>query len=192
MNNRRLDFPASTIINWTNSTGSTVLAGTLLDLGANGYGIATADILNTATGAVYTSGRFELPKATGVTFAQGVSVGWDTANTRVQAATNGRPVGTLAEAALTNDTVAVVNLNGPPRSVAIGVVGNASGAGLTLNTGFGQTPTGCIIVQVTDAAGVARVVNSITWLTGGSLGQVTIVTAAGAGTDKVNLLAVRE
>lgn len=191
MRTRRMDYPASTVLTMANGTGATLVSGSVVDLGAIGFGITSGDILNGASGAIFTEGRFEVPKQVGVAFAQGESVGWDKANTRIQALANGRGFGTIAETAAAGDDFAIVNLNQGPQVYESFVVANASGGGVTIDTGFGITPTGPIFVQITDVNGAARVINTITWQGGGNAGKVVIVTAAGAGTDKVYFRASR-
>lgn len=66
-------------ITYTNATGSTILSGAVVVVGAL-LCIATADIANGATGVLATEGVFEVPKATHATtkaFTQGENVTFD-------------------------------------------------------------------------------------------------------------------
>lgn len=62
---------------WANTTGSTVLGGTLVKAG-NVLGVLVADTANNATGTLEIEGVFSgLPKVSGAVFVQGEKLIWD-------------------------------------------------------------------------------------------------------------------
>ena len=67
------------VITWTNSTGSNVSSGAVVQVGFSSLGIALVDIANSATGSVAVEGVFKLAKTTGA-IAQGGKVWWDATN----------------------------------------------------------------------------------------------------------------
>lgn len=67
------------VITWTNSTGSNVASGAVVQVGQLSMGIALVAIANGASGSVALEGVFSLTKTTGA-IAQGGKVWWDAAN----------------------------------------------------------------------------------------------------------------
>jgi predicted RecA/RadA family phage recombinase len=66
------------VLNYTNSTGDTILSGALLIIGAL-IGIAVANIAPTEVGAVNLKGVYEVPKAAGA-ITIGAKLYWDATN----------------------------------------------------------------------------------------------------------------
>jgi predicted RecA/RadA family phage recombinase len=186
-----LSFPDSLVIDFTNSTGSTIAAWSLTRFGTM-FGINNADILNGKVGAMHLGGQFKVTKAAGggVTFALGQAVYWDTANKTAVATPNGNYLGLASAAAVNADTVVAVNINVPQPVFEYQVAGSAAGGGLVIDTGFGATPS-IYVIQSRDTGGVLRTVSSWTWGSGGNLGKVTIVTSAGASSDTHYIRAIK-
>ena len=63
-------------LTWTNGSGATVTAGSVVVIGQQ-IGIAATDIADGAAGTVYMEGVFTVPKVTTAVIAQGESVIWD-------------------------------------------------------------------------------------------------------------------
>lgn len=183
MRNQVVPYPQSRILNWTNNTAAPVLADRPVFLGALGFGMPVTTIPVGALGAVHLAGRFTFAKATGggTALAVGEQVGWDFANNRLRKGAFG--LGVVTRAAADADVSAEVELTNLGE-LGVRAVGNASGAGATVDFGTGITPPNGYTVTVIAADGTQRVVSSVTALTGPA-GRVTIVTAAGAGTDVV-------
>lgn len=98
------------VIPWTNSTGSAVSAGAVVVIGLF-VGVALTDIANGATGSVAIEEVFELPKATGVAFAIGAAVYYDTGDTNCNATAEDNYYAGLAfEAAASAATTVKVKL----------------------------------------------------------------------------------
>ncbi|MBY0262557.1 MAG: DUF2190 family protein, partial [Phycisphaerales bacterium] len=57
-------FPESELVDFTNTSGSTITSGTPVLFGGR-YGIAQTDVPNNGTGTLALAGRFEVTKATG-------------------------------------------------------------------------------------------------------------------------------
>lgn len=191
-------FPECTVIDWTNATGADVAAGELIDMGVQGVGHADTKIVNGDLGAVSLRGCVYVTKqgGAGVTFAQGAPVYYDKQNKRASAAPTawGKCIGVAAYAAADADTEVKVNLNEVPvggRVFVRSVVGDGSGAGLTVDTNWGVDVTGCVFVISRQANGTLRTITSITRLTAGNTGKITIVTTAGAGTDIHDILVIQ-
>jgi len=62
--------------NWTNGTGSAVVAGQVVVVGQQ-LAVATVDIASTATGEVKFTGVFTVPKVSAAVIAHGEMVIWD-------------------------------------------------------------------------------------------------------------------
>ena len=67
---------------WTNSTGSAVVAGQVVDTGDRA-GVAKVNIANTATGEVIAAGVVRLAKPNNQAFADGARLFWDAGNSRL-------------------------------------------------------------------------------------------------------------
>lgn len=63
-------------LEWTNGTGSAVSSGDVVVAGAQ-VGVAAVDIADSATGTVYMTGIFTVPKVSAAVIAQGEMVAWD-------------------------------------------------------------------------------------------------------------------
>ena len=119
------------VITWTNSTGSNVASGAVVQIGHLSLGIALVDIANGASGAVATEGVFSLTKTTGA-IAQGGKVWWDASNNYcVNAPTlTAFFVGYAALAAGSSDTTVSVSLEEfhaeGPRVVTLAATGTQS------------------------------------------------------------------
>ena len=73
------------VLQWTNSGGATVAAGTVVAIG-NVLGVTQVAIAAGATGSVSINGVFTAPKVSGAVIAQGDSLVWDvSANTNAGA-----------------------------------------------------------------------------------------------------------
>jgi len=191
MKNLRKAFPQSTRVKFTNSTGSTITSGSVVDLGWT-YGVTVNDVLDGNEGLVETRGKFQLPKVAATAFTAGQAVGWD--GSEVVVAGGGRPIGVVVEDAASSDATIMVALNESAEFFAGKVVGDASG-GLEVDLGFGKIPAGVVIVQSSAVSGEARTLRPLTsWtaLTGGDAGKISIVTSAGAATDEHHIYATRE
>lgn len=57
--------------NYTNSSGSTITSGTIVDMGGSFYGVAVTDIEDGKLGALLTCGEFSLPVPDGTTLSAG-------------------------------------------------------------------------------------------------------------------------
>jgi predicted RecA/RadA family phage recombinase len=180
-------------LDWTNTTGSSIPLGGIVRAGG-GWGRATTVIANNAGGVLETAGVIEVTKVNTDVYAVGDTVYWDTTNNRAAPGTtigvgtiSPVPLGVVRQAAGNGTTRLRVELNAPPEVMRFRAVGNASGGGYTINTGLGRTPTGPITINIRSSAGAWRVVNSAVWGSGGTAGQLTIVTAAGAADDDINI-----
>lgn len=93
------------VLNYKNTTGSTVLSGALVICGAL-VGVAVTDILNGEVGAVNLEGVYTLPKATGVAIAQGAKVYWVTADSNLTTTVSSNTyIGYADVAGLTADAI---------------------------------------------------------------------------------------
>lgn len=123
------------VITWTNSTGSAVASGDVVQVGYQQLGVALVDIAASAAGAVALDGVFALTKTTGA-ITQGAKVWWDAVNKYcVNAPTlTSWFVGYAALAAGSSDTTVSVSLEEfcceGPRTVTLAATGTqAVGAG---------------------------------------------------------------
>lgn len=182
MKGRLQDPVGAKEIEYSNTTGVTVTGGSVLDLGSLGFGIVVNDTLNGLVGMAYVAGRFQIGKTAGEAYAQGQTLYWDSVNKVVTSVQGSKAFGAAHKAALAGDTTAEVNLNERPEEVIMRVVGDASGGGLTIDTGFGVAPAHYMIQSWT-AAFAPRTYTSVTPSGGGNAGKLVVVTTAGAGTD---------
>ena len=123
------------VIDWTNSTGSAVASGDVVQVGYKQLGVALVDIAASASGSVSVEGVHELAKTTGA-ITQGAKVWWDASNEYcVNAPTiTSWFVGYAQEAAGSSDTSVLVKLEEfcceGPRTVTLAATGTqAVGAG---------------------------------------------------------------
>lgn len=97
------------VLNYTPS-GSNIISGALVIMG-NIAGVAVTDIADGNTGAVYISGVFLLPKASGA-ITQGAKLYWDSTNSNVTTTASGNAIiGVAATAHVSSDTTVNVLLN---------------------------------------------------------------------------------
>jgi predicted RecA/RadA family phage recombinase len=103
-------------ISVTNSSGSAFAADSVQRVGGRWVYIPHP-IANGATGVGYTEGTFLVPKSTGggTALAQGVDVGWDSANKVVTTDTSGGVFGTVWRAAVNGDAEVQVRVGGHAR-----------------------------------------------------------------------------
>lgn len=177
-------------INFTNGTGSTIAAGSVVDLGSLGWGVVYSDIADGDTGVAWNRGWFELTKVTGASsgFAQGETVFWDASNSRCDKTAVSKPLGTAVETVADGATAVVVNLNAGPEVFAKRVTGSGASPGIEIDTGFGEVPNGPIVVVSKTAAGVLRSITSVVEETGGDAGKITVITSEGAADDTHDVL----
>ena len=99
------------MIDYTNSTGSTIASGDVVVLPGVGIAVAAADILPTETGTVCLEGVHSLTKAAGggTALAQGARVYWDGTKITATASTN-TLAGFVTKAALDADVLVEVKL----------------------------------------------------------------------------------
>ena len=110
MKNAVKDLPDCAIITVANSSGSAYVSGQKIIVGGK-LGVCMTDIANGASGAVATAGQFKLPKATGVSYSVGQTLGWDAANSRVTAGALGGVRVEVVEAVVNADTEVKCNIN---------------------------------------------------------------------------------
>lgn len=112
------------ILDFLNSTGSTVLSGAVVVMGAL-LGVARGDIANGAVGGVSVQGVFRVPKVSAAVIAQGEPLTWDvsagafddSAATPATGDLTG-PCAVAAAAAGDGDTEVLVRFTGVPGTVA--------------------------------------------------------------------------
>lgn len=113
MNNRVYD--EAEVLVWTNSTGSDVDSGDLVDL-TNLVGVAQGDIDNGDSGILHVKGVFSLPKDDNLAISQGERVYWDTSNEEVdKTAEDQTYVGIAWAAAAQTATTVDVAINFPTK-----------------------------------------------------------------------------
>lgn len=157
------------------------------------FGRADAAAASGETITIQTEGVFVLPKATGVAYANGDDVGWDTANTRVAAGSYGGRIGRVFKAAGSSDTTVLVRLEPGPRMFRTKYTTDSTdntANSATINTGFGATPTGPVHILIKSAANVYRVPQgAVTWGTGADLGKVSIADSGLAASEEIHISA---
>ncbi len=94
--------------NYLNESGSTIASGDVVISGKL-VGVAQADILDAAEGAILLEGVFALKKATGFAIAQGDQVYWNT-STGVTKTVTDHLLGVAFDPALTGETVVNIKL----------------------------------------------------------------------------------
>jgi len=194
MKNQVKDYVASLTSPVTSAAASVALVAGDCVVTDSGYlGVLVADTPVGGSGVADLAGIFRLAKAAGASMFLRQRVYWDNVNRRV---TTARPAGAVNYVMVVEsgpaaaDTQVTVRLL-PPLSLgayAVQAVGNASGAGLTIDTGLGFIPTAVVPFSRDPAGNLVRVTTSIAYLSGGSSGQVTLVTGAGAATDVHTLI----
>lgn len=99
------------VIDYTNSTGSTIAGGTVVVIGAR-VGVVLKDIAAGATGSLQVKQVFVLDKKSGDTFVQGALAYWDATNKYITStATSNTLAGYATVAAASADTSVWVALN---------------------------------------------------------------------------------
>lgn len=146
MNNYRID---TGVVYWTNSTGSDVAAGAVIDLG-NRIGIAVVAIANGASGSVMVRNVFELAKDASVITVED-EVFWDVSASKItttQGAGDPR-AGIAVESAATGAAYVDVDINRPR------TVGEA-----TIDSGAGDAAANAAaiiqIIQILENSGIAE------------------------------------
>lgn len=152
---------ASKEVLYTNSSGSTIASGSVVDIGNGQFGIANGDIADGKTGTLHIAGEFRVAKTTGISFAKGDRVGWDAGNKNAVHWAPGithKYLGVATSDQVDADTEVHVTLGVEPRSPAIRrVVTAGEGAADTMDIvhGFKAAP-GAFTVQVESTGGVRR------------------------------------
>lgn len=98
------------VMDWLNSTGNTVMSGSLVIFGAM-VGVAVADILDGEVGALDVEGVFELPKTAALVMTQGARAFINTTSKLLTSTTSDVPVGVVFKSAAGSDSTAQVKLN---------------------------------------------------------------------------------
>lgn len=184
MKNRIQDGESASEFSYVNATGSTIAAGAVVKIGGR-FGVAVTEMLNGETGAVYTTGRFRLAKASGVALAQGRGLGWDVSNSRITTDMAAEKLGEVATAALSGDLFVEVNLVNTRRVVSLTITPSAAqdtANQVDVVTGFGNDPTGAVQAIIWNSSGTTRPVTTITYP---AAGTVRLAEANIAATDKV-------
>jgi predicted RecA/RadA family phage recombinase len=179
-------------LQWTNSTGATVTAGTMVDLGTC-FARAVADIASLAVGTVEAGGVFKIAKNTGISFVAGEQVAFDMTNNRCDkvGTANAKVAGIAYQSAASADTTMLVAVN-VPRSGQSGstkivvssgqAAANSANGQVTFDTGLGANLR-TYQVMVLNSSGVLQ--TFVTGVAGGytitdSAGVITI-SGAGSG-----------
>ena len=138
------------IVTWTNSTGSDVSAGDVVNM-TNRVGIAITDIDNGDSGAVMVRHVFELAKDSSV-ITMGASVYWDVSESKIsttQGASDPR-AGIAVEAAATGAAYVDVDINIP----------RTAGGSDTVDSGAGDAAGNLAairtIIGILEDAGIAE------------------------------------
>lgn len=107
----------SKTLEWTNNVGKngtgaavSLASGDVIRTGVL-FAVCLVAMTANAIGAVATSGRWKLKKATGVSYTRGQLLGYDFTNDRVTTNLSGGVCGTVTTAAATTDTTVEVNIN---------------------------------------------------------------------------------
>lgn len=124
-------------VEYTNTTGSNIESGDLVDLGDR-YGVAAGDIASNTMGVVWTEGRFRFYRTTTNAITQGTALYRSSATSITVTATADTYVGALAvpvdnvaTAAYAAGVYAVVDLNADHRQSIVGTDVQAYDADLT-------------------------------------------------------------
>jgi len=138
------------IVTWTNSTGSDVSAGDVVNM-TNRIGIAITDIANSDSGAVMVRHVFELAKDTSV-ISMGDSVFWDVSESKISTTqgTSDPRAGIAVEAAATGASYVDVDINIP----------RTAGGDTTIDSGAGDAAGNLAaiktIIGILNDAGIAK------------------------------------
>lgn len=172
MNNLIREFPHSEDLLYTNATGATITAGSVVIVGARAL-IATEDIANGASGMLAGRGSFKIPKTTGEgALAVGQRLGWDAINKKATTSFNGMVAGAtpgaffrVNEAAGTNDTEVIVALDNSRRRFSkthTVTAGEDAANQVDFVHGWGANPTGGIFAQIQAVGGTRRNPSNVT------------------------------
>ncbi len=107
---------AGNTIRYTNSTGSTITAGSVVEIADSAtdgmIGIAVTDIPDGEEGVLEVTGVHKLPKLTGVVIAAGTTAYWDDdPGGMTSLSTSNNKAGVFWEAAVSGATEVLVNIN---------------------------------------------------------------------------------
>lgn len=118
------------VVNYTNATGSTIVSGAVVIMGAL-VGVAAADILDTKTGAVNVDGVFSLPKTNPLAISQGDELFYNSGTGKVTKTATDKAIGTAFEDAGSTDDTVNVKIYGQGNGVPI--AGTVAALGSTTN-----------------------------------------------------------
>lgn len=131
-----------TRVDYTNTTGSTIASGDLVQFGGL-WGVAITDILAGDVGSLETAGRIRIPKPGSTAIAQGQTLFKNTASDQAEVTPTAGPVlGRASVAAASDDEVVEVDLNVVNRIDIAHVVSSAEGSAnvAVLDLGTGRDP----------------------------------------------------
>ena len=98
-------------LDYTNSSGSTIEANTIILYGAR-IGIAGTEIASGDTGGLIVTGVFEMPKASATAITAGAEVYWDDTNKNITTTSSGNTkAGFAVAAAASADATVLVKIN---------------------------------------------------------------------------------
>lgn len=208
MKNKVLDAPESSVIVWTNSVGkagtgsaAALTAGQVIRLGGAGslFAVVFAAMAISAVGTVQTTGRFNLPKGTGVTYSVGQKLGYNFSTDVVTTDLSGGVVGEVTAAAASGDTTVEVNLNGTTgaasrrcyEAVLTPSAGDVSNNYIDVDVGFAVTGQFCQAV-IYNTSNVARLPSTVVFNPGAAAPTTVRVGIVGsaATTDRVHVRVV--
>ncbi|MGH7133829.1 MAG: DUF2190 family protein [Phycisphaerales bacterium] len=177
---------------FTNSTGSTIAAGTMKVVGGK-LGRVVEDTVDGAVGVVHLRGVYALTKGTGVTYSVGqavaVVISTQTVTNDLSNAAAGCYAGKVVQDAATGDTVVLVSLNETPAFVQFSrtcTAGENTANYVEVIMPNGANPTGYMHAMIRDSAGLDRGVNTYTFP---ATGTVRVANAAITATDIISFIA---
>lgn len=186
------------VIDFANSTGSTILSGAGVVVGSL-FGVATGDILDGDTGGVVLEGVVELPVKGGVTPTQGQVLYWSTSTKNLTATDSDVPAGTAFELVTGNATCRIKLFENAPSAASVAtdvaalagtLTGTVTGtianvAGTAAGTAGGSTPTAAQV-----DTGVAAAIAPLVVSTNLALKEIqTVLNATLAALKAANLMA---
>lgn len=170
-------FPDSQVITWTNSTGSNVVEGEVIDVRGRA-GVALIDIANGSTGSIYREGLFRAQKTASLAIGQFDRVYWDAANSKATTTETAIYMGRAAVASASSATTVDVILGDDGHMVECLSTGVLDHASFT----DGGAAIGSIDSGV-DLPADALVLGRTVRVTEGFAGDTTAVIEVGDGTD---------
>lgn len=153
-------------VEYTNTTGSNIQSGDLVDLGDR-YGVAAGDITSNTMGVVWTEGQFRFYRTTTNAITQGTALYRSSATSITVTATADTyvgalavPVANVATAAYAAGVYAIVDLNADQRQGIVGTDVQAYDADLTtLGAGNGSALTGNVSAAALSPGSTMSAVN---------------------------------